>query len=513
MCLIRGAGTRMALWFYAMMHLIRLQQPLKATIHQQKFLDLTLTNSAKGAVQDIKEDNFWKCMYILLRAVFPALRALRYCDSNTPCMDKLFHLSHRTTVAIENSLEHLNDESLFGSLKTDQNLIEEGNIVLGSDLDNSANNHEDEIVFHEPIPVTDGIDDELSDDGEVTDDDQIETPSNTTMSFGRQVTWHWNKRKQRIEHEYSIAAWALCVMASVWTDVRERLTGEHRDAIEKVVTRLHVPPCPNPNPTVHTMLPHEIIDTFWNEFKAFQNCTQPYHDMSRWASSDCLSGKSYLWHEKYSLPYTVVLGFVGCRVTSKLCGIGPAERSWGGVKQIKDGVRSHMGAESTEKRSVIYVTAKIQESRMRQDQMEKFAAATGNDTMFGEDDINFDLQLEKFGVDTNILKEPAVQRIFRAWVEDWEQDARKHNDVVAEARLLQKYRGLVFHDPDKDNGFCIYDQNMEFRRGRGNGWFVLGVCSTNAVEDEGFLLEIACELIGGTPQKEGIQVMFRENQE
>jgi len=201
------------------------------------------------------------------------------------------------------------------------------------------------------------------------------------------------------------------------------------------------------------MLPHEIIDTFWNEFKAFQNCTQPYHDTSCWASSDCLSGKSYFWHEKYSLPYTVVLGFVGCCVTSKLCGIGPAERSWGGVKQIKDGVRSHMGAESTEKRSVIYVTAKIQESRMRQEQMEKFAATTGNDTMFGEDDINFDLQLEKFGVDMNILKEPAVQSIFRAWVEDWKQDARKNNDVVVEARLLQKYRGLVFHDPDTDNGF------------------------------------------------------------
>jgi hypothetical protein len=111
------------------------------------------------------------------------------------------------------------------------------------------------------------------------------------------------------------------------------------------------------------------------------------------------------------------------------------------------------------------------------------------------------------------LKEPAVQRIFCAWVEDWEQDARKNNDVVAEARLLQKYRGLVFHDPDTDNGFCIYDKNMEFRRGRGNGWFVLAVCSTNAVEDEAFTLEIACELIGGTPQKEGIQVMFRENQE
>jgi hypothetical protein len=38
---------------------------------------------------------------------------------------------------------------------------------------------------------------------------------------------------------------------------------------------------------------------------------------------------------------------------------------------------------------------------------------------------------------------------------------QKNNDVVAETQLLQKYKGLVFHDPDTDNGFCIYDQNME----------------------------------------------------
>jgi hypothetical protein len=46
--LIRGAGTQMALWFYTMMRLIRLRQPLKATIHQQKFLDLPLTTSVLG---------------------------------------------------------------------------------------------------------------------------------------------------------------------------------------------------------------------------------------------------------------------------------------------------------------------------------------------------------------------------------------------------------------------------------------------------------------------------------
>ena len=146
------------------------------------------------------------------------------------------------------------------------------------------------------------------------------------MSFACQITWHWNKRKQRIEHECSITAWALCIMRPVRNDVRDRLTGEHHDAIEKVVTCLHVPPCLNPNPAVLTILTHMIIDTFWNEFKAFQNCTQPYHNMSRWASSDCVSAKAYLWQKKYSLPYTLVLGYVGCRLTSKLCMIGPAER-------------------------------------------------------------------------------------------------------------------------------------------------------------------------------------------
>ena len=103
-------------------------------------------------------------MCILLCAVFPALRALRYCDSNTPCMDKLFHFSHRTTVAIENPLDDLNDKNLFGSLKTDWHLIEEGNIVLGSNLNKSTNNDEDKIFFHKPPPVTNGTDNEHSND-------------------------------------------------------------------------------------------------------------------------------------------------------------------------------------------------------------------------------------------------------------------------------------------------------------------------------------------------------------
>ncbi len=67
--------------------------------------------------------------------MFPALRALRYCDASRPVMDKIFFLSHRTTEAILRSQEVLNDPNLFGALKTDRNLRAEGNVILGGESD------------------------------------------------------------------------------------------------------------------------------------------------------------------------------------------------------------------------------------------------------------------------------------------------------------------------------------------------------------------------------------------
>jgi hypothetical protein len=86
-----------------MMLLLCLKGPLKSTIHQQKFCDLDLNSIAKADVRGIKDDKLWKCMYILLHSIFPALRALCYCDASKPSMDKIFVQSHRTTQAIEMS--------------------------------------------------------------------------------------------------------------------------------------------------------------------------------------------------------------------------------------------------------------------------------------------------------------------------------------------------------------------------------------------------------------------------
>ncbi len=146
--LLRAAGTQMALWFYAMVHFLCLRQPLAATIHQQKFVGLNLNDSVRAAVHDIKVDKFWKCLYLLLHSVFPALRLLCYCDKSNPAMDKIFFLSHRTTLTLEKLEEFLNDRILFGSLRSDSNLTQEGNIVLGEGGDIS----DEENVVYENAP-------------------------------------------------------------------------------------------------------------------------------------------------------------------------------------------------------------------------------------------------------------------------------------------------------------------------------------------------------------------------
>ena len=111
-----------------------------------------------------------------------------------------------------------------------------------------------------------------------------------------------------VKSEYAVTGWALCVMPEVRQDVREWMTGKHCDVIEEVVKLPHLPPCPNSNLSISSLSPFEIVDIFWNEFKLFQNNTCPYHEPSRWHSANVSAGQSYLCHEKYLIPYTLVLG-------------------------------------------------------------------------------------------------------------------------------------------------------------------------------------------------------------
>jgi hypothetical protein len=92
------------------------------------------------------------------------------------------------------------------------------------------------------------------------------------------------------------------------------------------------------------------------------------------------------------------------------------------VKQVKDRKRPHLSGESTEKRTILFVSSKISQARILCDPMENLDAM-GHNAMFGDDNINFDLQLETFGVDMGALKEWVIECVFWACVEDWEEEA------------------------------------------------------------------------------------------
>ena len=71
------------------------------------------------------------------------------------------------------------------------------------------------------------------------------------------------------------------------------------------------------------------------------------------------------------MPRTSILGFVACRYTSNLLGIGPAERLWGDVKHLKTNKLSHISAEKVDKKEIIYTTARLKEARQRRIEKEK----------------------------------------------------------------------------------------------------------------------------------------------
>ena len=228
----------------------------------------------------------------------------------------------------------------------------------------------------------DGVVESDEDEGEDSEDEDAAQRS----GLGEIVMRLWLKRKPLLDSDYAKAAWMLCVQPDVMEDVAIRGAGaDKRLAMERVIDKLHHPPCPNKSKDLRGKTSTQIIDLFWDEFRAFRERSAPFNRPGRFLTDDAKEGRSYMWHQKYSEPYTEVLGFVACRVCSKVLGIGMAERAWGDLKLVKGGRRSSMGSESTEMRSIIYTSARLSRQYTKQEENNKIGINANN--MFGDDDM------------------------------------------------------------------------------------------------------------------------------
>jgi hypothetical protein len=213
-----------------------------------------------------------------------------------------------------------------------------------------------------------------------------------------------------------------------------------------------------------------MLNMFWTEHDHFHSKMGPYGNRDHiWHSQDILAGNSHFWHKKNSLVYTSILGKVACIVCSKILGIGSAERSWGDVKHLKTEKRAKLSGEAVKMQGTIFGASCAERARLRQGNMATNAKLQTN---WENDDF------ADPGIDTPPTPSVAVQplRIFRAWLEDWEIPVRSKQDPVNEAKLLEKYGGLVWHDPDYDKIFMACRENMHWSVVRGSrGYCVKGL--------------------------------------
>ena len=110
---------------------------------------------------------------------------------------------------------------------------------------------------------------------------------------------------------------------------------------------------------------------------------------------------------------------------------------------------SHMKAKSTKKRSVIYVSLLMDRARI--DRQHRIAQNV--ECEFNMNDLDFNAGLLKQGVVVEDLQRAPPKRIFRAYVEPWEEAAQIRRKPDCEDMIARKYGGLRFCDPD--NGKVI----------------------------------------------------------
>lgn len=188
-------------------------------------------------------------------------------------------------------------------------------------------------------------------------------------------------------------------------------------------------------------------------------------------SQDCIEGNSALWHDKYSRHYTKVFGYVACRATSKITGSGGAERGWSDNKVVKSGKRSHLGSDKLLKQGTLYTSSNVRKARIMRTELMKPDCKSPH-AIWGSDDEQFDLGLEKWGVDVDSLKKPlGPRRLFKCYIEDWENVMDK--GAVMRQKLLSKYGGLVFDDIDQLTPVRMRVSTTKMQYIRRAGWHVM----------------------------------------
>jgi hypothetical protein len=168
--------------------MFRLKRGLHSTVISPEFLDLKL---GTDLVRILRQPEFWSLVFLLVRAVYPALRILRLADQQSPAMDKLYYCVRRTDELIKANMKDLNeswkDEKVMA-------MLSKLNQFLCAEEEEYIEESDDEGI--DPSP----IDDELEKEDNGAEDD-------SDSELARGIKRAWAHRRKALIHPYSIAGW------------------------------------------------------------------------------------------------------------------------------------------------------------------------------------------------------------------------------------------------------------------------------------------------------------------
>ena len=168
---IKPSECRMAGEHIALLRLLRLKDALKSTVTSAEFLAL---NDFKVPAAVIGNDNFWKYLFLMCRALYAAMRVLRLADQKTPAMDKLYYYVLQADRMLLQYLKEAEEHVSSGALSdvtldamTSASGMSEEEYSDAMEVNSVENDGSDD--------DSDGSSDDAEEDMEEEDDEEIDT--------------------------------------------------------------------------------------------------------------------------------------------------------------------------------------------------------------------------------------------------------------------------------------------------------------------------------------------------
>lgn len=276
----------------------------------------------------------------------------------------------------------------------------------------------------------------------------------------------WLKRKENLSHDYALVGFLLSPNPTIMA-AAEKHTEEHKSAVARLIEKLFVDPILVGRAKIERRA--KLIDTFWQEYSDFTMRVGRFKGEDMWFIAEQLDQPAHVWHKTYSVGITEILGLLACIVTSKILGIGTAERNWKQLKSGKNGQRASLSAEKCKQQALIYGRYQQQRAKI------KYAKLSTAGKLWDDDDFTgckMDVYCSEIieSLETQVDNDVDEVRIFRAWVEEWEKKKiGPQGDVIFEQRLVRKYGNLKWLDPDNNFSLRVsHPERMSFTKARGN---------------------------------------------